>query len=51
MDDAKQLRGRLNLALSVLSHRKHCDECHDTIQVATAALEGVPYEVLVREEG
>lgn len=45
------LRGRINLALSVLSHRRHCDECDEAIQTAIAALEGVPYDVLVREAG
>lgn len=49
MDNATQLRGRVNLALSVLSHRKHCSECHDAILTAIAALEGVPFDVLIRE--
>ena len=46
-----ELQGRISVALSVLSHRKHCEECDDAIQTAIAALEGVPYEVLVREAG
>lgn len=48
MDD---LRGRINLALSVLEHRKHCETCHNVILTAVAALEGVPIDVLLREEG
>jgi hypothetical protein len=51
MEDADELRARINLALSVLSHRTHCDDCKNTIQTAIAALEGVPYEVLIREAG
>lgn len=50
-EDPGALRSRINLALSVLNHRKHCAGCHKDILVAIAALEGVPYEVLIREEG
>jgi hypothetical protein len=51
MGITQDLQGRINLALSVLSHRKHCDDCKTTIQTAIAALEGVPFEVLIREAG
>lgn len=51
MTTTPDLQGRINLALSLLSHRKHCDGCHKDIQTAIAALEGVPYEVLIREAG
>jgi len=49
MTTAAELQGRIALALSVLSHRKHCDDCKKTVTTAIAALEGVPYEVLIRE--
>lgn len=51
MPTVDELHARINLALSVLNHRRHCDACHHNILVAIAALEGVPIEVLVREEG
>lgn len=46
-----ELQGRINLALSILNHRKRCAACDETVMRAVAALEGVPYEVLVREAG
>lgn len=48
---AAELLSRNMLALSILNHRKHCDECKPDIMVAIAALEGVPFEVLIREAG
>lgn len=48
---ADELQARINLALSILSHKTECETCDQAVKTAMAALEGVPYDVLVREAG
>lgn len=49
MENPTELRGRINLALSLLNHRPHHPSDDDLIRLIVAALEGVPFEVLLRE--
>lgn len=49
MTSATELHGRVNLALSLLSHRPHHPDDDELIRLVTAALEGVPFDVLLRE--
>lgn len=49
MPTATELQSRINVALSLLSHRPHHPDDDELVRVVVAALEGVPFEVLVRE--
>lgn len=51
MESAHEVHLRNRLAQSILSHKEQCDQCRESDQKAIAALEGVPYDVLVREAG
>jgi hypothetical protein len=43
------MEARINLALSFLSHRPHHQDDDDLIRLVVATLEGVPFDVLLRE--
>lgn len=44
-----ELQGRINLALSLLSHRPHHADDDELVRSVMSALEGVPIEALARE--
>lgn len=45
----RELRGRINLALSLLSHRPHHSDDDELVRLVTSALEGAPIDALAEE--